>query len=109
MAGVTFELAGEICVVTGVPPCSCTSPPPSSHASHFTSLHVAPSGGGSGIGRALCNACVEAGAAGVVAIDFDLASAEETIARLPKPKFVGEFKSAASNCASKSHAHNLIS
>lgn len=65
MAGVTFDIRGEVCVITG---------------------------GGSGIGRALCNACASAGASAVVAIDFDLASAEETIAALPAPAFGQDFK-----------------
>lgn len=68
MAGVTFDIRGEVCVITG---------------------------GGSGIGRALCNACASAGASAVVAVDFDLASAEETIARLPAPSFGQQFKALA--------------
>jgi NAD(P)-dependent dehydrogenase (short-subunit alcohol dehydrogenase family) len=68
MAGVTFDIRGEVCVITG---------------------------GGSGIGRALCNACATAGASAVVAVDFDLASAEETIAGLPTPAFGNGFKALA--------------
>ena len=68
MAGVTFDWKGEVCVVTG---------------------------GGSGIGRALCDALAASGARAVVALDFDLASAEETVAQLPAPSFGNDFRAAA--------------